>query len=811
MSNMKRLSACAFGIVLACSAPAAMSQWVEQGPGPTLNGQAEGMPGNPVSGAVSAIAVDRVHPGTVYLATINGGVWKSTNANSAAPAWTPLTDLKLPALSMNSIAISPLSSTTIFAGTGSTSSDAFEGSPGFGVIRSTDGGRNWAILAAATFAGRRINSIVPTAVSWGGLARQVVLAATLFDGGGVYRSTNGGVSFARVSGSAGLPDGGVSSLVADPTSPQRLYAAAPGSGGAADAAGIFRSDNAGAGWYAVTPPTADVQFAHRILLSVSRTTGVLYAMVIRNDDTLSGVFRSANGGATWTEMGVPSPAIFPGAQGGLHGAIAADPVNPDVVYVSGDRQDLDPANGCSNYSANTFRGDASLASPWQNVVCNGAGGTSPHADSRYMEFDTYGNLLQANDGGIYRLQDPNLASRRWVSLNAGLRPTEMHSAAFDAVSHTALGGTQDTGTTMQGAPGSRTWYEFLQGDGGVVAVDDKSGGGGSSIRYTSFQGLGYFNRSTWSPSNTLVSGPTVLGLQIVSGPGAGQSLFDYDFNIQFYNPYVLNRIDPNRMLLGTVNIYESRDRGDTLADLFTSGKFISSLSYGGRLNGAPRPDAFYVGTSGPGRPYILHRRGSGGAVTELAAYPGSGVRSLVMDPQNIKKVYVVDDQDRVWESCDEGRSWSNITANLPRLLGQARTIELFSPDASGNNNVLLVGGLGGAVQMRRPGTWGASWSTLGSGLPHGLVRDLRYNYTSNVLVAGVLGRGAWTLTNFFTRWHDSQASVGAATEAAAASPAAAQSQAVASQAAVGPAAAPAGVPAMAPVARPSVAKLRPNR
>lgn len=749
MSKLKHLFGCALSVALAFSTPAAMSQWAEQGPGPTLDAQTEGLPGNPVSGSVNAMAIDRAHPGTVYLGTTNGGVWKSLNANTSSPNWTPLTDLTLPALSINSIAISPLSSSTIFAGTGSTSSDAFEGSAGFGVIRSTDGGASWSILARPTFAGRRINSIVPTARTTGGLAGQVVLAATLFDRGGAYRSTDGGSSFARISGSAGLPNAGVSSLVDDPANSARLYAAVPASFGAGGAAGVFRSDNAGVSWTAVNTGLTGLATSYRILLTVGRNTGVVYAMVLNSSGTLNGVFRSANGGAAWTAMGVPLPSSFPGGQGIVHGAIAADPVDPNIVYISGDRQDFPfpNANGCSNYSANTFRGNASLASPWQNVVCNGAQGTSPHADSRDMDFDSNGNLLQANDGGIYRLNNPGSPPRQWDSVNGNLRPTEMHSAVFDAVSGTAFGGTQDTGTPMQNAPGSRTWTEFLQGDGGVVAVDDISANGASSIRYTSFQFFGFFNRSTWSPSNTLVSGPTQLGLQIISGPGTGQDLYAFDPNIQFYNPYELNRIDPSRMLIGTSNIYESRDRGDTLANLFSTGKFISSLSYGGRLKGVAKPDAFYVGTSGPGRPLILHRASAGGAIDELTAYPGAGVRDLVMDPYNINHVYVVDELSQVWASFDHGRNWRNLTANLPdlaKLFGQVRTVELIS-SACCHKAVLLGGGLGGVYHMNQPGRAGAVWTPLGSNLPHGLVLDLRYNYKAKVLVAGILGRGAWTL------------------------------------------------------------------
>jgi hypothetical protein len=66
----------------------------------------------------------------------------------------------------------------------------------------------------------------------------------------------------------------------------------------------------------------------------------------------------------------------------------------------------------------------------------------------------------------------------------------------------------------------------------------------------------------------------------------------------------------------------------------------------------PKPDAFYVGTSGLGKPLILYRATAGGAIKELTAYPGGGVRDLVMDPQNIKRIYVVDDQSRVWASLD---------------------------------------------------------------------------------------------------------------------------------------------------------------
>jgi hypothetical protein len=71
--------------------------WVEQGPGPILGSSlTEGLPGSPAAGAVQALVADPTNPDVVYAGSVNGGVWKTTNATAANPHWTPLTDLQLP-------------------------------------------------------------------------------------------------------------------------------------------------------------------------------------------------------------------------------------------------------------------------------------------------------------------------------------------------------------------------------------------------------------------------------------------------------------------------------------------------------------------------------------------------------------------------------------------------------------------------------------------------------------------------------------------------------------------------------------------
>lgn len=749
--SLLRRSAVAVLLLLALPTIAG-AVWIEEGPGPQLNGSVEGIPDFPVAGAVAAIAFNPNNSAIAYLGTVNGGVWKSNNANDANPGWRPLTDTRLPALSINAIALSPLDANIVFAGTGSTSSNALEGSPGFGVLRSRDGGLTWSILARQTFAGRRITSIVPTAFSETGLFdQQVVLVSTSFDtGGGVWRSSNGGASFALVSGVAGtgLPAGRVSSIVADPTDARRSYAAIASGVNA----GVYRTEDAGLTWTRASTGISGLASSLRILLSAGRTTGVLYAMVLAESGKLGGIFRSANQGGQWTALPAPPIDLFTASQGIIHGAIAAHPSNPNVVFVGGDSQDapFPSPSGCNRFTATFVRADVSLASPWQNAVCTGANGTSPHSDARSIAFDASGRLVVTNDGGVFRLETPDETTRRWSSINGNLRSNEFNSVAYDALTKTVFGGTQDNGSPMQNSPGNHTWTNFINGDGGVVAVDDDQvAHPGTSIRYTSAQSIGNFNRSTWDANNVRTDA-LLLQLLIQNGPRAGQQL-GADPTVQFYTPYVLNAIDKRRLLIGTATIYESSDRGDTLTDLGGSTRVINAIVYGGRKADTVNPGVFYVGyadCNGCTTALLRRRPSDASAVTDVTRYPGSGVRAIATDPTDHDRVFVADAQGRIWTSTDAGNSWDDETENLRDFSTDIRALALIRTPAG--HETLVAGGAGGVFDLPRAEAPGARlWRRLSTGFPHSLVMDLRYHAIDDVLLAGTLGRGAWTLRNFF--------------------------------------------------------------
>jgi hypothetical protein len=152
--------------------------WVQQGGGPIINGQDEGITSpqgnNPVSGSIQAVAPSATDSNTIYVATTNGGVWKTTNATAATPIWTPLTDQALPALSLGSIMISPLDANVVFAGASLTSSYASDGGTRFGVARSLDAGATWSVVGT-NLANKQVRSIVPTStlVSQSGRRRNI--------------------------------------------------------------------------------------------------------------------------------------------------------------------------------------------------------------------------------------------------------------------------------------------------------------------------------------------------------------------------------------------------------------------------------------------------------------------------------------------------------------------------------------------------------------------------------------------------------------------------------------------------------------
>ena len=94
-----------------------------------------------VVGAVKAVAAHPANPDIVYVGSVNGGVWRTRNAQNATPTWEQLTDAQL-SLSIGALEFDPTDSThrTLVTGTGRFSSLSRIGGSLIGLLRTTDGG-----------------------------------------------------------------------------------------------------------------------------------------------------------------------------------------------------------------------------------------------------------------------------------------------------------------------------------------------------------------------------------------------------------------------------------------------------------------------------------------------------------------------------------------------------------------------------------------------------------------------------------------------------------------------------------------------
>ncbi len=713
-----------------------------QGPGPSQNGQLEGIPGRPISGAVNALATHPSNPDVLWLGAVNGGLWRTTNATASNPTWTPLSDgLASLSIGRDALQLDPTDAgaNTLLAGIGRSSSYSSNGGARSGLLRSTDAGATWTQLTGGgTLTGRNVVGVA---------ARGATLLAAVnnFNGSatvseiGIYRSTDTGASFTRVSGSAGLPAGRVFDLAADPSNLAQFYTTVRDAGASN---GIYKSTDTGASWTrvsdaAINALVSDVgSVTSNVKLSVGTSDNVYAA--IANAGRLAGLFRSGDGGGAWSPLDLPSPTIHPGGQGGTHLSLVASRSNPNVVFVGGDRQQSPFPNdvGAFDFSGRLFRVDASAAPGNQarhlthsSGLGPAGGGTAnnsaPHADSRIMVFDASGTLLEGDDGGVYRRTSAHDNSGVWTSLIGNLVVGEFHGIAYDGNTDTVFGGTQDNGTPQQVTPGNQTWSSISTADGGDVTVDDVSTPG-QSLRFSSNQNLGAFRRRTYNAAGTLLSTQTPT-LTVSSGAALAA---------QFYTPLRVNAIDGQRLIVGAANgAYESFNRGDTLVQLGTSSVNRNALAYGGRRLGVDNPDVLYVGAGAQ----VFVRTVSGGTLSPAATYPGGTVVGLAMNPTDWREV-IVADASAVFRSTDAGATWSTLTHDLASFdPGPLRSVSFVAAGP----NAAIVGADRGVLGLKLDAT---TWERVGTGLPNAPVFELDYDAGRDKLSAGLLGRGVWLLT-----------------------------------------------------------------
>ncbi|UXI67656.1 WD40/YVTN/BNR-like repeat-containing protein [Tahibacter amnicola] len=484
-------------------------------------------PGN-IGGRTRVLRFHPSNPNIMYAAAVAGGVWKSTNAGTT---WTPLSDLA-GNLAVVSMAIDTTNPNRMWVGTGE---GVFNGDAarGAGIFVSNDSGNSWNQLPATDNSDFFfVNDLIQSPNS-----ANTLYAATQT---GILRSLDSGATWTKVvdSSASGINVfGGCFDLSAIPGGPQDTILGTCGTFGgnatfSALANGVIlrNTDAAGAGtWTSVlSSGTPGTQGRSMVAVAPSNPQ-IVYALVAGGDgapgtvvDGLLGVWRSADGGATWTpkvqndgtnanknllltnpvygrllecEYGAASEYYN---QGWYDLILAVDPVNPDRVW----------AGGIDLWRSDDQGDNWGIASYWW---FNSTDPNYAHADNHGLFFHPNYNgttnriLYATSDGGIFRTDDAtaavgtdasagtsnsicgneNLPALTWTNLNNGYNVSQFYNGTVYPSSQTYFGGTQDNGTLRGSDGGPNAWDMINGGDGGYTAVDSTN----TQVLYAEFTGI----------------------------------------------------------------------------------------------------------------------------------------------------------------------------------------------------------------------------------------------------------------------------------------------------------------------------------
>jgi photosystem II stability/assembly factor-like uncharacterized protein len=764
----------------------------------TTDAFVEGMVNPQTIGAVNRVLPHPTDSNIMYIGSVNGGVWKTTNALSNNPSWLPLTD-NLKSLSIGALAFDTADTTrnTIIAGVGRTSSLYSRGGPLSGLQISTNGGTTFTeVDGSGRLSELSINGVVKHGNTIVVTVDKSYIWYPLIPNYGVFRSTDNGATFTPIS-TSDIPHGRAADMVIDPANPTTIYVAiynlaAPLVGGGRG--GIYKSTDTGATWNKISTPEIELAIpttTRNIKLATSILGRVYVAIAVAATTTtkagqLSAIFRSQDSGNSWNALSLPTTTengvqygIHPGGQGFVHFSFEADPINPDILYIGGDRQPSafggtnrnvmpsiyytpgasDTPNtdskfpnsiGAIHFTGRLFRGNA-LTNTWvhlthSNTLGAAGGGTasnsSPHADSRDMAFDASGNLIQCDDGGVYRRTLPQSNMGDWYSINGDLQVTEMHSIVYDPITQLITGGTQDNGTMQQENPNSMTWSLIEDGDGGKVCIDTLVIPG-LSVLYFSTQYLGYFQRKTYNSSKSIINKHTI-------------TLTNPNFKPQFYTPIKVNSVVGGRLLLaGETSVYESFDMGDTLIDI--GGGLLgncSCIAYGGMKNGIPNPNVVYACKDNN----VYLRTSSTQTLTLTpASLPNNNIiNDIAIDSTDWERAFVVTTivttaglVSHIYMTTDAGTSWIDITGNLSNV-GEIRSNEIIRHTTFGFGGIVV--GTEYGVYLASDNSFG-TWTKIGTNIPNVQIESLDYNPEHDILVIGTFGRGAWSISNIYSNFY----------------------------------------------------------
>jgi photosystem II stability/assembly factor-like uncharacterized protein len=563
-----------------------------------------------MSGRIAAVAgVNEGGKTTLFVGAASGGVWRSYDDGTT---FKPVFD-EQPVQSIGAIAIDPSNPKTIYVGTGEAWTRNSV-SVGDGIYKSTDGGETWknvglpeservVRIIVHPHDGRIVYACVPGKL-WSDSADR-----------GLYKSSDGGASWQLVLKGANLSTG-CSSVTMDPKNPDALIAGMWDfrrkgwtfrSGGespdAPSGSAMFRSTDGGRTW---TPMTSTANrglpmapWGRVEVVYAPSDPKVVYAMI---ESKSSGLYRSDDGGATWEARDKSQKMVW---RPFYFARLVVDPTNPNRVF----KPDLGLI--VSDDGGRSF---------------SDTGGGS-HGDWHDLWIDPQNakHIVGGDDGGFWLSRD---GGNRWWKGN-NLPVSQFYHVSLDMKDpYQVYGGLQDNSSWVGDSayPGGITnqrWENLCGGDGFWAYPDPTD----PNAVYCESQG-GYISR---------IDRKTMASRDIQPKAGYHEKL-----RFNWNTPIAVSPTQKGTIYLGSQFLFRSKDRGDTWQRI--------------------SPD---LTTNDPDKQ--KQEQSGGVTIDNSSAEMHTTIYSIAESPKNPNMIWIGTDDGNLQLTRDAGKSWTNLTANIPGL------------------------------------------------------------------------------------------------------------------------------------------------
>ena len=705
-----------------------------------------GPEGNRVT-SVAGIAGD---PFTYYAGAASGGLWKTVDGGIH---WTPIFDDQ-PVSSIGSLAVAPSDPNVVWAGTGEPFIRSHV-SVGWGVFRSTDAGKSWRRMGLDSTG--RISRVIVHPTD----PRTVYVAALGHLYGpqpqrGIYRTTDGGTTWERVlfvNDSTGACD-----LVMDPNNPRILFAGfwqvelhtwGRSSGGAGS--GIWKSTDGGTTWTRLTGSGLPTRQVGKIGLAMTRANSNRVYALIETGDGVPAVniaqpdsgrlFRSDDAGSSWQLVSSDRQVA---GRTHYYNRMVVTPDNEDEAYFL-----------TSNW-AKTLDGGRTIIDPPDAQVPGG-----DHHDI-WIDPGNGNRMIVSHDGGISITQN---RGRSWLRVQLPIAQM-YHVTVDDRIPYYVLGNRQD-GPSSRGPSNSRTgdiargmWATVGGGESGWATPDPED----SNIVWSSASGFGSVGGivSRFDLRSGMERSTEVWPLATIGAPAGGVR---YRFVWNF--PLTISPFDHNTIYVGSQQVHATSDGGVTWRTI--SPDLTRNDTTRMRPSGGLTPDNIgveYAGVvfsiaesrlkrgliwAGTNDGLVQLTRDGGATWTDVTRnlrglLEWGTISSIEASRFDTATAYVTVDGHQVnnrdpwvYRTADYGATWTLITAGIPR--SPLSYVHALKEDPVRRG--LLYAGTENGLYVSFDD--GGRWQPLQNNLPHAPVYGIAVQERFHDIVVATYGRGFWIL------------------------------------------------------------------